>query len=259
MILFNGQLRKQKVEWIDNVFKNNYAYEVIRLIQKQPLFLEAHYNRLVKTCVSMNIMPPKLNRIEKDIEVLVFNNQIQNKNIKIAIDITNFAIYSVPSNYPSKEDYLNGVSCSLLLEEREKPEIKAYQADLREKANKQISKNEIFESVLVDRKGLITEGSRSNLFFIKGEQVITAPDHLVLAGITRMKVLEICKELKWNISYKAISTNELHDIDAAFICGTSPGVLPIARIESHYFDSQNPVLISIHKAFHSKYLLNYPY
>ena len=40
----------------------------------------------------------------------------------------------------------------------------------------------------------ITEGSRSNIFFLKDETLVTAPDNAVLNGITRKHILEICRE-----------------------------------------------------------------
>lgn len=238
-------------------FESSYAYEVVRLIETCPLFLDLHYQRLIKTCDSLNISSPEYRILENDIVKLVEQNQLKSINIKIAIDKRNYAVFPIPSKYPSGEDYLRGVSCSILSEERENPEIKAFQAELREKSDRQISQQEIYESVLVNRNGKITEGSRSSLFFIKGTKIYTAPDQLVLAGITRLKVLELCNDLNLNIEYKAISTDELPQIDASFICGTSPGILPVSNIESFKFDIQNHILQQIHNLYHSKYLSNF--
>jgi len=235
-------------------FKSSYAYEVIRLINARPLFLDLHYQRLVKTCQSLKITPPELIQIISDIEKLAAVNQIQNNNIKIALDQYNNAVFPIPSIYPSKQDYQSGVSCSLLFEERENPEIKAFQTELREKSNKQISQQDIYESVLVNSQEYITEGSRSNIFFIQGQNILTAPDHMVLAGITRMKVLDLCKDLNLNVHFKSISIENLNQIDAAFICGTSPGVLAIRNIDEFNFDVKNPILEKVHNSYHSEYL-----
>lgn len=235
-------------------FQDCYAYEVIRLIQTRPLFLDLHYDRLIKTCKSLDISPPKKEKIESDIVLLILENQIQNINIKIAVDQNNYAIFPIPSKYPDPHEYLRGVSCSLLFEERENPEIKAFQSGLRKKANEQISQQDIYESVLVNKEGFITEGSRSNLFFIQGHHLITATDHLVLAGITRLKVIEMCKELNYSIIFSPVSIDKLSSIDAAFICGTSPGVLPISHIERIKFDVQNTILNKVHISYHTKYL-----
>lgn len=250
----DGHLIHLEHEDILNGFQENYAYEIIRLINARPLFLDLHYERLEKSCITLQIDPPKKERIEKDIKVLVKHNQIANNNLKIAIDQSNYAIYPIPSKYPGIDDYSKGVHCALLYEERDNPEIKAFQSDLRAKSNKQISQEKVYESVLVNDEGKITEGSRSNLFFIKDATIITAPDHLVLGGITRLKVLEICNALHLDIYFKAIAVEELRNMDAAFICGTSPGVLPISFIENESFNAQYSTLCKIHNSYHSKYL-----
>lgn len=252
----NKNLIRLDQEDILNGFHPNYAYEVIRLFKACPLFLDLHYERLVKTCQSLKIHPPKFEQVLSDIEKVTQESQIQNNNIKISVDQHNYAVFPILSNYPTRENYLRGVSCSFLFEERENPEIKAFQSELREKSNKQISQQEIYESVLVNQKGFITEGSRSSLFFIQANKLFTAPDHSVLPGITRLKVIELCNDLNIKVNKEPISINNLSDIDAAFICGTSPGVLPISNIEDYHFDVKNFVLQEIHQAYHSKYLFN---
>jgi len=235
-------------------FHPAYVYEVFRLINEHPLFLDLHYERLVNACKTLNIIPPKLERLQEDIQQLILKNQINNNNIKIAVDQEKYAVYPIASRYPTDEEYLRGVKCALLWEERKQPEIKTFQKDLRKKSNKQISQQDIYESILVNKNAMITEGSRSNLFFIQASHLITAPDHLVLPGITRIKILEFCKEQNYKVIYRTISIKELSKMDAAFICGTSPGVLPISSIENHFFDVKNNILHKLHYGYHSKYL-----
>lgn len=256
-IIFNEELVKYNEDFLNQCFGEAYAYEVVRLIQKQPLFLDLHFDRLLRTCYKLKFEPPKIEKIIHDLDKLVEANNLTNNNVKIAVNNSNYSLYAIASNYPSPKDYSNGVNCSLLFEERKNPEIKAFQSAIRLKSDQQIVQNKMFESVLVNRKGQITEGSRSNLFFIEGNTVFTAPDEMVLAGITRTKVLEICEEMNLRIYYKAVSLNELQDIEAAFICGTSPGVLPIANIDNQHFEPQNVLLQQIHRRFHSKYLSNF--
>jgi branched-chain amino acid aminotransferase len=209
---------------------------------------------LIKTCDALSFSPPKLKTIEEQILLLSEKNEISEINFKIVVDKNNFAVFPIKSSYPTHEMYLRGVSCALLFEEREKPDIKAFQSELREKSNEQISRQDVFESVLVNRDGRITEGSRSNLFFIGNDAIYTAPDALVLGGITRLKVLEICKELELEVKFQAISTDQLKHIKAAFICGTSPGVLPIRTIDDSVFDPQNALLLKIHQLYHARFL-----
>lgn len=236
-------------------FEDQYAYEVIRLINGKPLFLNHHYQRLEKSCASnFEIHLPSLSEIEKAIKKIVLEQSLLQVNIKIMISKNDFAIIPIDSKYPSNKEYKEGVFCNLVQEERENPELKIFQAELRKKVDKLKRESGAFESILVNREGLITEGSKSNLFFIKNNVVFTAPDHLVLGGITRLKIIEIIKENHFQLEMKAISADKLSEYQAAFICGTSPGVLAISRIEKINFDVENLILKGIHKSYHSKYL-----
>lgn len=241
---------------LNNLFSEKYAYEVIRIIQARPLFLETHLERLQKSISALGY--PLINRsiVQNELEQLIQINHLENINVKIMIHHENRALFALESHYPSPNQYKNGVCCNFLFEERESPEIKVFQAKLRQKSNEQIKSEEIHESVLVNQQGLITEGSRSNLFFIQDQTLFTAPDHLVLGGITRLNILKICDILSIKVDFKAVPYQELSKFQAAFICGTSPGVLPIKSIDKFSFDVQNPLLEQLHHAYHSKYLLN---
>ncbi len=67
--------------------------------------------------------------------------------------------------------------------ERDNPNVKIIKADYKEAVADGFARNNKFgrpfELLLADQKGLLTEGSRSNLFFIRDNQVITAPDERI--------------------------------------------------------------------------------
>ena len=107
----------------------------------------------------------------------------------------------------------------------------------------------VFESILVNKQGFITEGSKSNIFFIKDDELYTAPDSLVLSGITRQKIIAICKSFSINIIFEAVNFQNIKSFDAAFLCGTSPEVLPIRAIGFVGFQTKHSVLLKIQNAY----------
>jgi len=252
--LLNGKSLVFSNSDLNSIFSDHFVYEVMRLINGKALFLDSHLNRLVKSCNALNYPPLNKSNITKEINQLIKQNQLENTNIKIMILQSQRILFPIESHYPSEEDYLRGVQCSLLFEERKNPEVKAHQASLREKSNKQIQSEEIYESVLVNRKNQITEGSRSNLFFIKKGIIYTAEDALVLGGITREKVIDICETFGFQVKYEAVSIEDLVKCQSAFICGTSPGVLPIQTIDHYSFQVDHPLFKKIHQKFHERYL-----
>jgi branched-chain amino acid aminotransferase len=250
--ILNHQIIPFSEKEVEKLFPNNYAYEVIRLINGTPLFLDFHYKRLLKTCANQHQYSiPSKEILQNEIALLTKRNKLKNINVKIIINEEYRAVLAIPSVYPKPKDYLRGVKCNLLFEERENPEIKVFQAELRKKVDKRKQEEGVFESVLVNREGFITEGSKSNIFFIKDEELYTAPNQLVLSGITRQKVIEICEEHSYQVNFDSVHYQEIAQFNSAFICGTSPGVLPIRAIDDMSFQAANPILQKIHKAYHN--------
>jgi len=250
--VLNHQIKEFTEEEVAKLFPNRYAYEVIRLIDGFPLFLEHHYQRLLKTCGdNYPSTLPSLKTLQEEITWLTKVNKLRNVNIKIIVSKEYRAIFAITSTYPRPEDYRQGVICNLLFEERENPEIKVFQAELRKKVAKKKQETGVFESILVNKNGRITEGSKSNIFFIKGKELFTAPSFLVLSGITRQKVLEICNKQSYKVNFDAVHYSKINQFDSAFICGTSPGILPIRKIEDVHFQVDNSILKTIHKYYHT--------
>jgi len=155
-------------------------------------------------------------------------------------DETNWVFRFIPHSYPTPEDYENGVPTDLLLVERKNPNAKVIQNEIREKSNQLIAGQNLFEVLLVDRNRMITEGSRSNVFFVKDQIFYTAPSSMILVGITRQKVMVCLKSLNYGIVEEAISVNQLSQFDSAFLTGTSPKVLPISTIGKLSYSTKNP-------------------
>lgn len=98
----------------------------------------------------------------------------------------------------------------------------------------------------------ITEGSRSNVFFVKDEIFYTAPESKVLVGITRQKVIECLRQLNFELVEKAVSAAEISQFDAAFLTGTSPKVLPVSLIGKLRLNIQVLVLQKLMKSYDDK-------
>lgn len=224
-------------------------YEVIRIIEGLPLFIEEHLDRLE---LSANLINFKIwltsKEIKQIIDALIKKNSINFGNIKISMNRSsgsnhkNFACQNIPSHYPSKSDYLDGVSSTLFNAERKNPKVKRADQSLRNETDIVIKSKKVFEVVLVDDNNLISEGSRSNIFFIKDQTIYTSVNDRVLAGITRQKIIHLCEINNIKIVEKNIKSDDLSQFDSAFFTGTSPKVLPINCINLIKFNPKNPLL-----------------
>ena len=96
---------------------------------------------------------------------------------------------------------------------------------------------------MVDRQGNVSEGGRSNLFMLKGHIIYTAPGDKVLKGITRQMVFAACRNRGYQVVEKEISLQEMLNMDAIFISGTSPKVLPVSQVDDQRIDSGSNAII----------------
>lgn len=238
--ILNDQV-KDCSEFDDNFLRKGKAlYEVIRIIDGRPLFLERHFNRLENSSklIGVELWITKDETKEK-IKQLIKENNITMGNIKFVFNVDNkiFLAYFIKYHYPSKDDYENGVRTIFYHGERKNPNAKIINMDFRELVDKEIKEKKAYEAILVDRNGFITEGSKSNIFMIKDGKVITSPVEAVLPGITRNVIVEVCRDMGLEVLEEKVHYKDINNIDAIFISGTSPEVLPISKVEDMNFNS----------------------
>ncbi len=100
----------------------------------------------------------------------------------------------------------------------------------------------MFEALLVNHDDYITEGSRTNVFFISDNKIITAPEHMILPGIMRSKVIEIIKLFGFELITTPLPMAMLQKVDAVFLTGTSPRILPVNSIDDLTYDVNHKLL-----------------
>ncbi len=243
---------KHCTEFDESVFTTGISiYEVIRIEQGIPLFLEDHLNRLFYSADISNL---SINESYCDIETLI-SELIQKNNtnegkIKLIIRFDkengsneqDFLIYFTPHYFPSVEEYEYGVKIGLCRTIRSNPNAKILNTEARRKANNTIVEENLFEVLLINHEGFITEGSRSNIFFIKDNMVITPPEKDVLNGITRKNILKICRLNKIEIIEKKVHYSKLKSMDTMFLTGTSLKALPVRLFEEIEFSTNHKIL-----------------
>lgn len=254
--LYNGDILPSEEFDIEKTTVYPSVYEVIRVIDGVPLFFEEHIDRLWSSVKLLGYEQPYEDAIIKEhILKLLELNKCYNYNVKIVINTLdskkpNLFVYYVVSNYPAVELYEKGIHTILYEAERDNPNVKVIAATFRDKINESIKNAGAYEALLVNNKGEITEGSKSNVFFVKDDIFYTAPAKDVLVGITRSRIIQLCLKLGYNIMEQPVSVDFLKDIDGLFLTGTSPKVLPIATIDNRKYNSvENSAIRAIHDAY----------
>lgn len=240
-------------------------YDVIRIIDGIPLFFGDHYNRTIKSFEAIgSSCSIDSDEMMRQIQTIIDMNGSKNCNIKFIMFTSDGRPktigYICRSHYPTAEEIKKGVSVGLYSLERENPNIKMVDNDYKRKINQIKNENGFYEVFLIDRDGNVNEGGTSNIFFVKNDEIFTAPDEKVLKGITRMRVIESCKEAGRNVIETPVHVDRVFEADGVFISGTSPKVMPVTFIEDKRFDSANhPIINEIRLAFDykiEKYILD---
>ncbi|MGG7057399.1 aminotransferase class IV [Clostridium tertium] len=236
----------------DTKEKGRIIYEVIRVINKAPLFYEDHIKRLES---SFRLMEKpfsyKYDKIKEYLTKLIDANDVINGNIKLTFDVKTdtMKVFSIKHSYPSTDLYKTGVKTILYHGERNNPNAKVVDSSFREKVTKEINSSEAFEAILVNNKGYITEGSKSNIFMIKEGTLYTSPLEEVLPGVTRGRIIALAKSLGIGFEEKNIRYNDVKDFDAMFISGTSPKILPIRIVDDINLNVENGIIQKLIREF----------
>ncbi|MBE6052831.1 MAG: aminotransferase class IV [Clostridium sartagoforme] len=243
--LEDGHLEPVKNYTSDSLEEGRIIYEVIRIINKVPLFYEEHIKRLE---ASFRLMEKPFSytydKIKEYLVRLIEANNVEFGNIKLTFDIKTdtMKLFSIKHNYPSEELYKIGVKTILYHGERKNPNAKVVDSNFRERVTEEIKKAKAFEAILVNNEGYITEGSKSNIFMIKEDKLYTSPLEEVLPGVTRGRIIALAKSLGVKVEEKAINYKELSEFDAMFISGTSPKILPIATVDNIELNINNKIM-----------------
>lgn len=253
----NGKIiSKEQLEKLLNE-DNAKIYEVIRVIDRKPVFLKEHFDRMKE---SINLSNTKGNldyeSYKKSAELLINENEFDNCNIRVSYYYNEGEVvlfYFIESHYPSKEQFKAGVHTVTAKVQRHNPNVKAFQKDFKEKIQQIIDETHAFEAILINEDDTVSEGSKSNIFFVKNNKLITSPDEKVLLGVTRSKVIEVCENNGIEVERRTIKFEELDSFDGAFITGTSNDVLPINSIDERtYKSAENEIVKKAYELYMSE-------
>ncbi len=89
------------------------------------------------------------------------------------------------------------------------------------------------EAIFLTRDGHVSEGGSSNLFMVRGGELITPPvSDDILEGITRDSLMRLAREeLGLVVHERTIDRTELFIADELFFCGTGAQVAPCVSVD----------------------------
>lgn len=212
-----NELEKTKV---DISFLHGFGvYETIGIVNQNLLFLNDHMNRLKKNLDYLKI--PIRHNFKYVLTNLLINDKF-NKNdegyIRLVVTENNeyYEIHKKELRYEEQ-----GVKICIIndIYQNEMGFVKSI-GSIGNKIAKKIYLDEknYYEGIFKNRNGYITEGIISNVFFIKNDKIHTPELSLnILPGVTRTKIIEICKKLGKEVIEGKFKEEDLLNADSIFI------------------------------------------
>lgn len=109
-----------------------------------------------------------------------------------------------------------------------------------------------YEAFILDAAGHVVEGTTSNVFLVRGAEIVTPPEEAgILAGITRAHVLAVAAELRRTVRFGAVFPGDLATADEVFLTSSIREVVPVVRVDQHAIGDgrPGPVTRALHAAF----------
>ena len=118
-------------------------------------------------------------------------------------------------------------------------------------ANMEATEHGYDEALLLDVDGFVAEGAGENLFVVKDGQIYEPEIASALVGITRATVIQLAKELGYEVKAKRLTRDDLYIADEAFFTGTAAEVTPIRELDSRLIGTgrRGPVTEKIQSLF----------
>ncbi len=223
------------------------VYEVIAVLDKNLIDLDFHLKRLkyslreleIKYTVNKtNLNNVFLNLIKKNkttngIIYLQITRGVQFREHKYQKNLNPTLIVYTRNksfNLPGKKfTGVNTITCHDLRWKRR--DIKTVNLLPNIIAANMAKKKKAYEAILI-QNGKVTEGTSSNIWIIKSNNLITHPANSdILKGVTRTSLLKIIKKTKLKLVEKQFTLKQLISADEVFLTSSGSFITPILKID----------------------------
>ena len=267
-IYINGKFYKRKDAKI-SVFDSSTMlgdgiWDSLRYHNNNFIFLKEHLDRLYKDAklIDLKIHLTRKKISEALIKTIKINKMKTDVHLRIIISR---GIKSTP--YQSPKVTISKPTI-IIIPEYKKPDIKTYKKGLKlvtvktirgpiNVQNPQINslsklncilacieanKKNADEALMFDINGNIATNNSTHFFFVKNKTVFTSTGKFCVTGITRQKIIDLCKKNKIKVKEKNFKLNEVLNADEAFCTGSFAGIVPVNQInKKKYSLKKNPI------------------
>ena len=228
------------------------VWEGLRLHNGVLVFLEEHLNRLYQgaKALDMDIGISRIQMQERLYHTIKANNMDNHVHIRLMVTrgvkttpyqdpratipgatIVIIPEYKVPSVAKGK-----GIRLLTTHVRRGYPDVQDQKMNSHSKINCilaciQAAKSGVDESLMLDPHGFVSTCNSTHFFIVTNGEVWTSTGDYCLGGITRSKIIQLCKENNIPVYQKNFSLFDVYGADECFITGTFAGITGVNEVD----------------------------
>ena len=246
-----------------SVFDSGYLlgdgiWEGIRLVKNEWMFLDEHLERLFEGCKAIDIeldlscdqikdaifKTQKINNMEDSAHarlMITRGNKVKPFQQPSLSDGINFVIIMEHSDSDNIKQGLNLVTV---------PQVRGLPMSQDPKLNSHSKLNCILaciqankaggdEALMLDPYGFVNTTNSCNFFIVKNNEVWTSSGDYCMNGITRLKVIELCKNNNISVFQKNFTLVDVYSSQEAFVTGTLGSLTQVIEIDGRAIGNIN--------------------
>jgi len=245
VVYLNGKFitpQEAEISPLDEGFLFGLAlFESLRVYKNKIVYLEKHFLRIKQSALLIGMgFPFQFSRLEKLIREIVCRNGLSDAYLRLTLwkrrlaagilitakEYTPYPQVKYKSGFSATISGLRQDGASLLARIKSCNRI-LYQLSLQEARSENFD-----EAIILNQRGMIAEGARTNVFFVQDEVIFTPSIECgCLPGVTRQAVFNLAKKYRLKIYAGKFSPQDLKNAQEAFLTNSLIGIMPLSSLE----------------------------
>ncbi len=218
------------------------VFDFLRVKEQQPLFLDAHINRLYRSLEHMRLqLPYTKEQLTAIITSLISKNQFEHSGVRITVTggaspdgytpvEPHIVIVQQPIASPPDQMHKDPYKLVTHAYRRQLPEVKTTDYLMAIWLQPWI-KAQGANDVLYHWEGAVTECPRSNFFIISQNNTLVTPAVGMLQGITRANILSVAKD-SMAVEERTLTLEDIRTAKEAFISSSTKRIIPVTAVNN---------------------------
>ncbi len=231
--------------WTPGVMKAEGVFETMRAHEEKILFLEYHLQRLSRGLKTLGLSWPVGQRaIEMKLREVLHRHHLKEARVRLTVWREGLQTRSTIICQSIEQSYSHAwraIISSLRHCRGVFPSIKSLDYSLFHQAYKEAMAGGWDEAILLNSRGELVEGSRTNIFLVCRDILYTPPMHSgCLNGVARQVVMRCARSSRMRCLARSVRPKDLLTCKEAFLTNAIGTVIPLTYIGAQPIGNGEP-------------------